>query len=35
LKIQEFNKPNFKRKKGYLVKIDEPSLFNQEENKIG
>jgi len=35
LKIQEFNKPNYKRKKGYLVKINEPSLFNQDENKIG
>ena len=32
IKIEEFGKPNFKRKNGYLIKVNEPSLFTDDQN---
>ncbi|MDG1831273.1 MAG: DUF488 family protein [Flavobacteriaceae bacterium] len=31
IKIEEFNKPDFERKNGYLIKRKDPSLFNSED----
>tara|TARA_B100001250_G_scaffold143523_1_gene122867 strand:+ start:141 stop:629 length:489 start_codon:yes stop_codon:yes gene_type:complete len=31
IKIEEFNKSDFERRKGYLVKRKDPSLFNSED----
>tara|TARA_B100001094_G_scaffold193895_1_gene187780 strand:+ start:15901 stop:16077 length:177 start_codon:yes stop_codon:yes gene_type:complete len=31
INIMEYNVPNYKRNKGYLIKIKPPSLFKEDE----
>ncbi len=33
IKIEEFDKPDFERKDGYLIKRKDPSLFSSEDQK--